>query len=189
MILDSICVFVTNNVSSTYASAGEQIFDTAKSFSDAVTECMPKEIDRTWLQSIAAKVNGGSEDQKESLMDKVQDASIASDMLPFFPFIKILLKLIELGMTIARKSSLERQLENLKKSQEDSQIELEKLKAIEKNLDFRYKLKDEINRTKKKELAALDEKLKKSEEILDELKRAQVRDADAFMRNYFAELE
>ena len=110
-------------------------------------------------------------------------------MLPFFPFIRILLKLIELGMTIARKASLVRQLENLKKSQEDSQIELEKLKAIEKNLDFRYKLKDEISRTKKKELAALDEKLKKSEEILDELKRAQVRDADAFMRNYFAELE
>ena len=110
-------------------------------------------------------------------------------MLPFSPFIKILFSLIELGMTIARKSSLERQLENLKKSQEDSQIELEKLQAIEKNFDFRFKLKDEISRTKKGELASLDEKLKRSEETLDELKRAQVRDADAFMRNYFAELE
>ena len=110
-------------------------------------------------------------------------------MLPFFPFIKILLKLIELGMTIARKASLERQLEKLKKSQEDSQLELENLEAIEKNFDFRWKLKDEISRTKNKELAALIEKLKKSEETLDELKRAQVRDSDAFMRNYFAELE
>ena len=71
MILDYICVFVTNNANSTYSSAGEQIFANPKSFSDAVTECMPQEIDRAWLQSIAAKVNGGSEDQKESLMDKV----------------------------------------------------------------------------------------------------------------------
>ena len=66
---------------------------------------------------------------------------------------------------------------------------MENLEAIEKNFDFRWKLKDEISRTKNKELAALIEKLKKSEETLDELKRAQVRDSDAFMRNYFAELE
>ena len=62
MILDSICVFVSNDANSTFAEAGAQIFATPKSFSDAVTECMPTKLDRAWLQSIAAKVNGGTED-------------------------------------------------------------------------------------------------------------------------------
>ena len=70
------------------------------------------------------------EGNKGKLLASVSDPSTAAAVVPFFPYFKILYKFAQLGMTITKQTSLERQVAERSKAMEDSQVEMEKQKAI-----------------------------------------------------------
>jgi len=148
-ILDGITKFVMKNTGATFANDGQQIFATPETFSKAIKDCMPTDMDRSWLQTLAQSVNqSGNADglTKGPLLKAVSDDSIGADAVPFFPYFKILFKLAQLGMTITKRTSLERTVEKTTKAMEESQIDMEKQKAIVGNLEFYKRIEAEVNR-------------------------------------------
>jgi len=67
-IVDGICKFVKKDTSTSYGAVGDSIFATPESFSKAIKDCMPTDMDRNWLQTIASSVNQNTEAQKGSLL-------------------------------------------------------------------------------------------------------------------------
>jgi|Transcript_40596 hypothetical protein len=157
-ILDGICKFIKKDPNASFATDGQTIFMHPELFSKNIKECFPEDADKAWLQKMATSVNQpiGEGSVKGSLLKAVTEATTSSDMAPFFPYFKILYKLAQLGMTICKKTSLERQVAEKTKAMDDSQIEMEKQQAIVDNLSFYQRVQDEVNRASEEELYTLN---------------------------------
>ena len=145
-ILDGIAKFVANDVNAVMRSGKGDLFDTVETFSKEVKDCFPADRDRQWLQGVAKNVNMDVDGNKGAILAAISDPNNAQDMVHVFPFFKILYKLAQLGMTITKRISLQRQVAEKSKAMEDSQVEMEKQKAIVKNLEFHQRVNTEVQR-------------------------------------------
>ena len=187
-IVDGICRFVKKDTNTSYAAVGDSIFATPESFSKAIKDCMPTDMDRNWLQNVASSVNQNTDGQKGSLLNSVSNPSTATEMVPFFPYFKILFKLAQLGMTITKQTSLERQVEKHTKALEDVTVDMEKQQAIVKNLEFYSVVEAEVQKAHNNEIEPLRIK---SDELDRKIKSysTQFEDRNACMQNYFSDLQ
>ena len=187
-ILDNICRFVKKNTSSSYASDGEAIFATPESFSKAIKDCMPTDMDRNWLQTLASSVNQNTDGQKGSLLNAVSNPSTAVDMVNFFPYFKILFKLAQLGMTITKRTSLERQVDKHSKALEDATVDMEKQKAVVANLEFYKQVEAEVNRANEQEIETLRVKSDVIQSRIQQYEH-EYEDQQRCYTNYFSDLQ
>ena len=145
-------------------------------------------MDRAWLQGVAGSVNQNSENQKGALLQQVSNPSTATDMVHFFPYFKIYFKFAQLGMTITKRESLQRQADKTKKAMEDAQVDMEKQKAIVANLEFYATVEAEVNRANEQEIETLRVKSDELERKIQQYSR-DFEDRDTCMRNYFDDLQ
>ena len=122
IILNKICQFLDANEEATFEKEGQTIFDSAESFNSACKSCDPAAHEKVFIQSVAESVNMSVDGVRGSLLELVANPDTSSDMVPFFPYFKVLYKLCQMGMTMKKKQSLERKAENSKKEMEDLKI-------------------------------------------------------------------
>ena len=153
-ILDGICKFVAKNPNASFATDGA-FFGTPENFSKAIKDCNPVDMDRAWLQGVAASVNQSIDGVKGDILTQISNEASAADNVPFMPYFKILYKLAQLGMTITKRTSLERKVESSTKAMNDAQVEVDKQSAIVQNLAFYERVEREFSRANEQEIETL----------------------------------
>ena len=122
-ILNKICQFLDANPEATFADQGLTIFDSAESFNSACKSCDPAALEKSFIQQVSESVNMSIDGNKGALLTLVPNGDTANDMLPFFPYFKVLYKLCQMGMTMKKMQSLERKAENSRKEMDDLKIQ------------------------------------------------------------------
>lgn len=83
---------------------------------------------------------------------------MATHMLPFFPYFKLLFKLCQVGMTLKNKQNLERKQIEADQYIKDKEVRIETSKQLLVNLDFHQRIADQVARTQREDIAALTSK-------------------------------
>jgi len=91
-ILDKICQFICKSPSATFQKEGADIFANNETLMKAVKNCDPSCNEKAWIRDIADSVNMDVEGNKGRLLLAVSNSQTVNEMMPFFPYFKVLYK-------------------------------------------------------------------------------------------------
>ena len=185
-ILDNITQFLTGNTKATFKNDGGLYFENETAFALAVKKCDAAKNEKEWIRGVADSVNMDAEGQKGKILKGISDAAESKNLIPFFPYFKVLFKLCQIGMTMKSKQSKQRREEEASKTMANLQVNVETQEALIENLAFRDLIEDEVKRSQDQELAALMNKRQQLEAQIRDLQAYE--NKEAFLQDYFSGL-
>ena len=185
-ILDKITQFLTGNTKATFKNDGGLYFDNETTFQMAIKKCDSAKHEKEWIRGVADSVNLNSDGIKGKLLAGISDAAESKNLIPFFPYFKVLFKLCQVGMTLKSKQSKQRREEEASKTMSNLQVNVETQEALIDNLAFRDLIENEVQRSQNQELAALVNKRMQLETQIASLQAYE--NQDSFMQDYFSGL-
>ena len=168
-ILDRICRIVQNNPDAKYSVEGMDIFQNETAFSSAIKKCDPAKYDKQMLKELRNEVNNNSEGKPGAILALVLNPAVAEKMQHFYPYFKVLFRMVQIGLTSRRKTVLDmKQLTNDKQI-EAINVDIAALQAQIDNLNFHERMTGEVARGQADELASLEHKKEVQREQIAEL--------------------
>lgn len=104
-------------------------------------------LDKEFVKRIAMEVNQDAEGVQGSLLKGLMQSHTSTEMVPFFPYFKILFKFVQIAFSKKNLASLERKLITADKSISDLQVKISSEHAIIENLSFHKVISTEAART------------------------------------------
>jgi len=118
-ILDKITQFLTGNTKATFKNDGTLFFENETSFQKAVKKCDAAKNEKEWIRGVADSVNMNEDGIKGKLLAGISDPAESRNLIPFFPYFKVLFKLCQIGMTLKSKQSKQRREDEASKTMAD----------------------------------------------------------------------
>lgn len=171
-VLDALCQFLSENSTSSWRTVGADIFSTEATFGQAVRKCNPAALEKEHISQIGYRVNRDQKDMEGDIVSAMMNANYVNELSPFYPYFKVLFKLVQSGLTLKKKMNLQRQQVNYDKQIEEIKVKIETQKALIKNLDFHKRMTQEAERIQAGEYEAIASKQLRLQQTYDQIASA-----------------
>lgn len=155
-ILDYLVKFIKGDKEATWdQKEGAELFEKPEVFAKAARRADLTRFDLNYIGEVGQKVQQTEDGARGSILTELMKETAVAENLPFFPYYKLLYKMVHIANTLKNKASFERHLEACQKTMVQEQVKEKALLEQVATLDFHKQISAEVDRSEREEISAL----------------------------------
>lgn len=115
-ILDLIIKFIKGDKDATWEKEGEELFEKPEIFAKGVRKADLTKFELSYIGEVGQKIQQTEEGETGSILTELLREAASAENMPFFPYYKLLYKMVHIANTLKNKASFERHLETYVKT-------------------------------------------------------------------------